>query len=108
MGEACAPEQREACPLRKCFTDTHHLAYPASDYKTAVEKKWRELPANKVELCRFLHNSIHASGYFPPKPDRDEMMSEIWPEEPSDRAELEKTKQLFLGKLVMERPEGVV
>jgi hypothetical protein len=107
MERSCTPEQREACPLVRHFEDTHHLAYPRRDYKTAVEKRWRELPERKVEICRWLHQNIHASGYLPAKPDREDMLTDIWAEQPSQAATSERDKQLFLGNLTIDRPEGI-
>jgi len=92
------------------FQDTHHTAYPRRDYRTAVEKRWRELPVNKIQICRGLHDAIHASGYIPAKPSRDEMLAEVWGAD-TGRAQSELEKQLFIGSLLLERdgelpPEG--
>lgn len=84
-----------------CHTDVHHLAYPASDYKTRVERQWRELPINKVQLCRALHDAIHASGYVPEKPFRQEMASEMWNGAITERSQSELDHQLALGELVL-------
>lgn len=109
MERKCTPEQQGACPLqqtkRGCFEDTHHLAYPANQYQSKIEKQWRELPERKVEVCRWLHNNLHASGYFPEKPSREEMLVDLWLREPNPEANLEKDKQLFLGNITIDRPE---
>lgn len=65
------------CPLKKHFSDSHHLYYPSSDYQTRVEKDYRELPHHKVQLCRNEHQEIHASQEPPTKPDRAEMVRAI-------------------------------
>jgi hypothetical protein len=97
----------EGCPLvgNGQFSDKHHLAYPAYEYRTGIEKKWRELSFNKANICRCIHDAIHSSGYVPPKPSRDEMLSEIWSQEPTERSQDELSKQLFLGGLALERGE---
>lgn len=73
----CTPEQIAECPLYVHFTDTHHLYHPASNYRTKIEKKYRELPSHKVQLCRNEHNEIHATQEAPTKPDRNEMLRAI-------------------------------
>lgn len=97
----CTPEQQERCPLYQHFQDTHHLAYPRSDYRTGVEKRWRELDFNKVSICRGLHNAIHESGYLPEKPTREEMLTEIWTKDIPERATREADLQQFIGRNFM-------
>jgi hypothetical protein len=108
MERTCTPEQREACPIRRGCRgeDVHHLAYPANQYTSAVEKRWRELPENKVKLARCLHEAIHYSGYFPVKPDREDMLGEVWGQDKS-RAQAEQERQLFIGRLALDRPEDI-
>lgn len=103
----CTAEQKAACPLMKsrCFSDTHHLAYEAKDYSTKVEKEWRELPFNKVQLCRAVHDAIHASGYKPEKPERAVMLAEL-ADMTSFRALQERTTQLAIGQAVMQGAAG--
>lgn len=104
MKGRCSAEARAACPFvsRACFTDEHHLAFPANRYRTRVERRWRELEFNKTQIPRCIHDAIHASGYFPAKPDREVMTSEIWGSD-TGRAEAELGRQLFLGELALER-----
>lgn len=77
MKSRCTPEQIAACPLQQHFADTHHLAYPKKKYRGQLEKTYRELPINKVQLCRYEHQEIHALDLNPPKPSRAEMLSAI-------------------------------
>lgn len=103
----CTPEQRAACPLMMCVgSDTHHLAYPANQYRTRIEKQWRELAFNKEQVPRCLHNAIHASGYIPEKPSRDEMLDEIWREGRPMRALEERLTQLALGQALLQETPG--
>jgi hypothetical protein len=104
MRDNCSAEQQAACPIMQgCVgNDTHHLAYPANQYRTKVEKRWRELDFNKEELPRCLHNAIHSTGYVPEKPDRTTMLSEVWGNN-TDRQTAELHKQLFLGELALSR-----
>jgi hypothetical protein len=97
----CTPEQMAACPLQRHFKDIHHLAYPRNQYKTTLEKHWRDLPVNKTNICRGLHDAIHASGYVPEKPSRQDMASEIW-EQGSQRATDELNRQLAIGMKALE------
>jgi hypothetical protein len=98
---ACTPEQRAACPLSNHYTDTHHLAFPRRDYNKGVDKQWRELSINKLEICRGLHNAIHATGYEPGKPSREEMAQEIWLGAITTRAVDELDHQLTIGQELM-------
>lgn len=70
----CGPEVE--CRLRDtigCFEDVHHEFYPRHDYRTQIEKAFRELPENKQRMCRQQHNDIHATGDIPEKPSIEEM-----------------------------------
>lgn len=104
----CSPEQRAVCPilLEGCFTDTHHLSFGPEDIALrAISKvycKWRELPINKTNGPRCWHKAIHASGYQPEIPSREQQLAEIWGAD-TGRAESELNKQLFLGNLMLER-----
>lgn len=60
-----------------CFSDVHHLYYPAGQYKTKVEKEFRELPTHKTQICRQSHDERHATETPPTKPSRDEMLRAI-------------------------------
>ena len=68
MRQECTPEQKEACTLRRCFTNQDHYYWPASDYKTPVERAFRNLPENIEEKCRNEHNERHATEEPPEKP----------------------------------------
>lgn len=103
----CTLEQRAACPLirQECFSDTHHLAYESGRYKTRVERRWRDLDFNKIDICRALHNAIHASGYVPEKPDRETMLHETFMAQTPYRALEERMTQLAIGQAVLQSPE---
>lgn len=79
----CDPEivGTERCALYrkigKCFIDVHHLYHPRKDYKTPVEKQFRELDENKVEMCRDWHNADHAVFAAPTKPVLEAMQATI-------------------------------
>lgn len=51
-----------------CFSDEHHLFYPRYEYTKPTEKLFRELPENKVQICRREHDEIHATEEPPKKP----------------------------------------
>ncbi len=72
-------KNREGCPYYTsgCRQNTHHLYYPRHDYKTKVERIFRDLPENKVQLCMDEHDEIHATELPPVKPPRDEMLLAI-------------------------------
>lgn len=68
----CEPD--EDCKYApECFADTHHTKWPANNYKTTLEKEFRQDPRNKVLMCRRLHDEQHQ--LLPPiKPSRDQML----------------------------------
>ena len=77
MSVECTPEQQAECTLKRCFTDQDHYYWPASDYKTPVERAFRNLPENIEEKCRFEHNERHANEEPPVKPSIQYMAESI-------------------------------
>lgn len=80
--EACPrpKDERAGCPWKDrkggCYSDNHHLYWPASDYKTPLEKKFRWLPENQEQTCRWEHDEAHHE--LPPeKPSIQEMRSAL-------------------------------
>lgn len=59
--------------INGCHTSVHHEFYPRVDYKSPVEKRFRELPENKFEVCRQMHDEIHAHDEPPMKPSIEVM-----------------------------------
>lgn len=94
-----------SCPVfenqGRCFTDKHHTEYPRNLYKTSLEKHHRELDPNKVQICRALHDAIHASGYQPAKPSNAAMALEMWDDD-TTRADAERERQIKLGYIVLD------
>lgn len=71
-------EQNDACKYYpNCYEDTHHLLYPSADYTTPLERLYRSLDDNKVEMCRQQHDELHRTQQPPEKPTREEMLHEI-------------------------------
>jgi hypothetical protein len=66
-------KQSNYCPLKKPYSDTHHLFFPASDYQTETEKQFRDLEINKEQLCRCVHNALHRFEEPPKKPSEETM-----------------------------------
>lgn len=64
----CKYREREGC-----FEDLHHEAHPKSDYRTELEKKFRNWIMNKVVMCRQMHDEEHAQGLIPRKPTHEEI-----------------------------------
>lgn len=80
------------CRLRDtigCFEDVHHDYYPKRDYRTQIEKQFRELPENKQRMCRQQHNDIHATNGNPEKPSLEEMRLAILEHNMAQRAVIE-------------------
>jgi hypothetical protein len=57
--------------------DTHHLWYPSNDYDDTLSAIFRNLPENKVEICRAAHEELHATQEEPVKPSREQMSHAI-------------------------------
>ena len=75
-GVVCNPT--EDCKYYpSCYQDSHHVYFPRRDYKTKIEKQFRNLPENLVEMCRLEHDNLHATQTPPEKPSRDEMLVAI-------------------------------
>ena len=75
--ERC-PNPRPDCPEETPFADDHHIYWPASEYTTPVEKRFRALECNIVRgICRCIHNEEHT---FPPpeKPSVPEMRQQVY------------------------------
>lgn len=105
MRGRCSVEARAVCPLMEHYTDTHHLEFPASRSHTKVQRRWRDLSFNKITVCRGVHQAIHASGYIPERPDRDEMLQEIWSNETPVRAQRERITQLAIGEVILQHTD---
>ncbi len=60
-----------------CYTDTHHLLYPSNSYVTPLERLYRSLEENTVELCRSEHDAVHATQEPPAKPTREAMIQAL-------------------------------
>lgn len=69
------------CPFidteRGCKSNKHHKYFPSKSYKTKLEKDFRELQDNKVQMCMWMHNVLHASTPPPEKPPREEMLKAV-------------------------------
>ena len=72
-----SPECKYSGSKHGCRMNIHHLYYPASDYKTPVQKEFRELPENKEALCMLEHDMRHKTEQPPDMPSRDEMLLAI-------------------------------
>lgn len=77
----CPAEGTEFCPIfvqeGECFEDKHHKYWPSHDYTSRTEKEFRQLEVNKVTICRWLHNTIHAVALPPEHPTNAEMRKVI-------------------------------
>lgn len=71
----CTPETK--CFIRdsgsECFEDIHHEAYYRKNYRTRLEKQFREHVLNKILICRAMHTDEHAQQLVPKKPTIEEM-----------------------------------
>lgn len=76
MRSTCENANPECKYAPRCYSDEHHLAWPRSDYRTKVERDFRNLSINKVQICRAEHDELHLEEP-PTKPTRDEMLGAL-------------------------------
>lgn len=60
-----------------CYIDEHHLFWPRRKYRDKTSRDFKNLPDNKVDLCRQVHDDIHATEQPPKKPSRNEMLGAL-------------------------------
>lgn len=81
MITGCPDPNKAGCPYigRKgsCRANTHHLYFPARNYKSPVQNAFRELLENKVQLCMFEHQTLHETEFPPRKPSLPDMLSAL-------------------------------
>jgi len=65
------------CRYPEPYQDNHHIFYEARDYQTSVERKFRNLGCNMIEICRCKHDEIHALEEKPDKPEVADMIEAI-------------------------------
>jgi hypothetical protein len=74
----CSPMERANCPLRTHFKDWHHLYFSRRRVERDTDwADWRNDPTNGRTVCRYIHNAIHDSGYFPELPSKGEMLQDL-------------------------------
>ncbi|MCL2740379.1 MAG: hypothetical protein FWE47_04220, partial [Oscillospiraceae bacterium] len=56
---------------------THHIYFPKRWYQTEIEIGFRELPKNKIVLCRGMHEDFHKYFQPPKKPSVKKIIAEI-------------------------------
>lgn len=77
MERGCQPSPD--CPnfTSGCFEDTHHAYWPKTEYRTKLERTFRNLEVNKEEMCRAQHAELHATEQPPEKPTWDFMAGAV-------------------------------
>lgn len=75
--EAC-PDPLRGCKYEPPFADDHHRYWPAYNYQTPTEKKFRNLEVNIVRgICRCMHDLEHLKKP-PQKPTVEEMRQAVY------------------------------
>lgn len=81
----CPAANTEECPVfvkeGGCYEDEHHKYWPSPNYSSRIEKKFKQLEVNKLTICRWLHNTIHAVVLPPEHPTVTQMREAIDEEE---------------------------
>lgn len=80
MKEDCPNPQEDCKYYPACFADQHHIYGRAKNHVGKIARKFAELPQNKEQLCRIVHEELHATEGVLPLPDVGEMQEaiEIW------------------------------
>lgn len=77
----CPMRDTEHCPIYlqegECYEDKHHIYWPSSEYTSRAEKQFRVLGSNIIQMCRFIHNTVHAVSPPPEMPSPAEMKAEV-------------------------------
>lgn len=73
----CEPNPECKYFQQGCREDTHHTYYPSPDYTETVERMFRNLPENQVEICRVRHETLHYEEEPPRKPSNEVMAHTI-------------------------------
>lgn len=75
--KACNPSPECKYYETGCFEDVHHLYWPKSEYRSELERNFRNLGSNTMRICRATHDDIHATERPPVKPSRETMLREV-------------------------------
>jgi phytoene dehydrogenase-like protein len=65
------------CRFPEPFKDRQHVYHPRTEYKTATEKRFRNLGGNVIRMCRCMHERWDNAYDPPPKPSREVMLEAI-------------------------------
>lgn len=72
----------------------HHLFWPRRDYQSDLERRFRTLPWNKVEMPAGAHEMLHRYAQPPGKPSLEEMLDAV---EAFDLKERQRRAQRLLA-----------
>ncbi len=76
----------------------HHLFWPRRDYQSDLERRFRTLPWNKVEMPAVAHEMLHRYAQPPRKPSLEEMLDAV---EEFDLKERQRRAQRLLATRAM-------
>lgn len=62
----------------QCFEDIDHIYGPRDEYRTKLERAFRNHVLNKILRCRQDHENRHATEPFPQKPTVKEMRAFLY------------------------------
>lgn len=81
MSYSPCPNANEGCRFYEtelgCVQNEHHLYWPKQRYTGSVERQFRQLPENRVDMCMAEHAELHATEQPPKKPSRAAMLVAI-------------------------------
>lgn len=74
----------------------HHLYWPRREYQTDLERRFRTLPWNKIEMPVAAHELLHRLAPPPRKPAIEEMLAAVETFELKERQR--RAQQLMLAR----------
>lgn len=77
----CQHPERERCEwgyLGRRESNLHHLYFPKRLYRTPLEKAFRDLVCNTVQMCVCDHIGLHETTEAPKKPDISIMLAALF------------------------------
>lgn len=57
--------------------DRHHVIFTKKEYRSGLEKQFRQHPLLKVLMNRHIHQDLHDNVEAPPKPNREIMLGSL-------------------------------
>ena len=97
----CNPDK---CRYKRPYKDRQHVMHPANEYRTPIEREYRNLGCFVITMCRCQHENWDR-GIAPPKHVSNELMRTVIREYKQGEYTMERQGQLFDKHEYSETPE---